>query len=142
MRLPPPPANCWLAPCRERYLDLHPRPPGAEAASERELRRLARSAKSASIEWPYLGLLAGIDYHLPSLFPMANVTRERRWKVQVGDEETTAVFQPASPPPAGGLFVCAPGAGGHLADRGLGQAAEALGGIGLGIVRFNFLYRG
>ena len=72
---------------------------------------------------------------------MANVTRERRWKVQVGDEETTAVFQPASTPLAGALFVCAHGAGGHLADRGMLQAAEALGGIGLGIVRFNFLYR-
>src|SRR3989304_7741168 len=118
MRWPPPPANCWPASLRGRRLDLPPRPPGAKAASERELRRLARSAKSASIEWPYLGLLAGIDYHFPSLFPMANVTRERRWKVQVGDEETTAVFQPASPPGAGGLFGWAPGAGGPPAGPG------------------------
>lgn len=72
---------------------------------------------------------------------MTNAAREHRWKVEVGADETTAVFQPASTPLAGALFVCAHGAGGHLADHGMVQVGEALGNIGLGIVRFNFLYR-
>jgi hypothetical protein len=61
--------------------------------------------------------------------------------VQVGADETTAVYQPASASPEGAVFVCAHGAGGHLADRGLVQVSEALSAIGLGVVRFNFLYR-
>jgi predicted alpha/beta-hydrolase family hydrolase len=72
---------------------------------------------------------------------MIDVPRERQWTVEVGDAATTAVFQPAAAPRTGALFVCAHGAGGHLSDRGMLQAAEALGGIGLDIVRFNFLYR-
>jgi predicted alpha/beta-hydrolase family hydrolase len=78
---------------------------------------------------------------ISALRPMTNTARERRWKVAVGDEETTAVFQPAAAPLAGAVFVCAHGAGGHLADRGMLQVAEGLGKIGLGVVRFNFLYR-
>ncbi len=65
---------------------------------------------------------------------------EHRWKVMVGAEETTALFEPAAAS-SGALYVCAHGAGGHMADRSMGQVAEALRGIGLDIVRFNFLYR-
>jgi len=39
------------------------------------------------------------------------------------------------------IFVCAHGAGGHMADRGMTQAAQALRGAGFGVVRFNFPYR-
>jgi len=61
--------------------------------------------------------------------------------VRVGEEETSAVFEPALAPAGGALFVCAHGAGGHMADRGMLAVAEHLRRCGLGVVRFNFLYR-
>jgi predicted alpha/beta-hydrolase family hydrolase len=39
------------------------------------------------------------------------------------------------------LFVCAHGAGGNMNDRGLLQTANTLRSRGLGVVRFNFLYK-
>jgi len=39
------------------------------------------------------------------------------------------------------VFVCAHGAGGHKDDRGMLALAQALGGAGLDVVRFNFPYR-
>jgi predicted alpha/beta-hydrolase family hydrolase len=39
------------------------------------------------------------------------------------------------------IFVCAHGAGGHKDDRGMLALAQALGGAGFEIVRFNFPYR-
>jgi predicted alpha/beta-hydrolase family hydrolase len=72
---------------------------------------------------------------------LKDTSREQRWTVKVGAEETTALFQPAAAPLTGALFVCAHGAGGQLADRGMTQVAEVLSGIGLSVVRFNFLYR-
>ena len=63
------------------------------------------------------------------------------WRVRVGEEETSAVFEPALAPASGALFVCAHGAGGHMADRGMLAVAEHLRRCGLGVVRFNFLYR-
>lgn len=39
------------------------------------------------------------------------------------------------------VFVCAHGAGGHKDDRGMVALAEALGGAGFEVVRFNFPYR-
>ena len=39
------------------------------------------------------------------------------------------------------IFVCAHGAGGHKDDRGMLALAEALGGVGLEVVRFDFPYR-
>ena len=41
------------------------------------------------------------------------------WRVRVGEEETSAVFEPALASAGGGLFVFAHGAGGHMADRGM-----------------------
>lgn len=38
-------------------------------------------------------------------------------------------------------FVCAHGAGGHKDDRGMVALAQALGGAGFEVVRFNFPYR-
>ncbi len=63
------------------------------------------------------------------------------WRVKVSDEETSAIFEPALTFPTGALFVCAHGAGGHMADRGMLAVAEHLRRRGFDVVRFNFLYR-
>jgi hypothetical protein len=63
------------------------------------------------------------------------------WRVKVGDEETSAVFEPAGNGQNETLFVCAHGAGGNMDDRGLLQTANSLRSRGLGVVRFNFLYK-
>jgi predicted alpha/beta-hydrolase family hydrolase len=63
------------------------------------------------------------------------------WRIEVGAAKTSAVFEPALASPTGTLFVCAHGAGGHMADRGLLAATERLRGRGFDVVRFNFLYR-
>lgn len=62
------------------------------------------------------------------------------WTVAVGADATRAAYDP---PTGGGdiaLFVCAHGAGGNMADRGLLATTAALRAHGLGVVRFNFLY--
>ena len=61
------------------------------------------------------------------------------WKVSVGDETTTAAFDPADD--ASTIFVFAHGAGGSMSDRGMLSLSRALGQKGLSIVRFNFLYK-
>ena len=63
------------------------------------------------------------------------------WRVRVGEEETSAIFEPALASAGGGLFIFAHGAGGHMADRGMLAVSERLRGLGLHVVRFNFLYR-
>ena len=63
------------------------------------------------------------------------------WRIRVGEEETSAVFEPAQAPAGGGLFVFAHGAGGHMADRGMLAAARHLRERGLHVVRFNFFYK-
>jgi len=76
---------------------------------------------------------------------MAERERQRtggEWRVPVGGEETSAVFEPATGgAEEGGVFVCAHGAGGNMNDRGLVQTANALRERGFGVVRFNFLYK-
>jgi len=62
------------------------------------------------------------------------------WRVKVGAEETSAVFEPAENDQHGTCFVCAHGAGGNMNDRGILQTAKTLRTRGLGVVRFNFLY--
>ena len=63
------------------------------------------------------------------------------WKVAVGADETTAVYEPASGTGAAlPLFVCAHGAGGSMSDRGMVATAEAFRAHGIGVVSFNFLY--
>ncbi len=71
---------------------------------------------------------------------MARGAAGATWRVKVGDAETTATFEPALTP-TGTLFVCAHGAGGHMADHGLLTLAEHLRRRGLDVLRFNFLYR-
>lgn len=62
------------------------------------------------------------------------------WRVQVGDESTSAVYEPAAGQERG-IFVCAHGAGGNMNDRAAAATARAMREIGLGVVRFNFLYK-
>jgi predicted alpha/beta-hydrolase family hydrolase len=62
------------------------------------------------------------------------------WKVAVGDDETTALYERAEP---GGdtVFVCAHGAGGSMSDRATTAAAATMRAHGMDTVRFNFLYK-
>jgi len=70
------------------------------------------------------------------------VSGERmQWRVKIGTDETVAVFEAASTGSRGRLFVCAHGAGGHMADRGMLALSEVFRGRGTDVVRFNFLYR-
>ena len=64
------------------------------------------------------------------------------WKVAVGANETTAVYEPGAGDGAElPLFVCAHGAGGSMSDRGMLATANAFREHGIGMVRFNFLYK-
>src|SRR4051812_20902209 len=61
------------------------------------------------------------------------------WRVGVGGDETSAFYEPAENEQA--VFVCGHGAGGHMRDRSMEALSAELLRRGLGIVRFNFLYR-
>jgi len=62
------------------------------------------------------------------------------WRVDVDGDATSAIYQPALRKQAA-VFVCAHGAGGNMRDRGMERVAETMRGVGMGVVRFNFLYR-
>ena len=62
------------------------------------------------------------------------------WRVAVGDEQTTAIFEPATATAGSNVFVCAHGAGGRMNDRAMLQVTKVLRDHGVHIVRFNFLY--
>jgi predicted alpha/beta-hydrolase family hydrolase len=63
------------------------------------------------------------------------------WKVDVDGETTSAIYEPATSGADIALFVCAHGAGGNMLDRGMTATANTLRANGLGVVRFNFLYK-
>lgn len=64
------------------------------------------------------------------------------WRVPVGGEETSAVFEPGvDATDSATIVVFAHGAGGNMNDRGVLQTANALRAHGIGVVRFNFLYK-
>lgn len=63
------------------------------------------------------------------------------WRVPVGDAETSVVLDAANAPGPRVVFVCAHGAGGHMADRGMLAVAQAIRARGVDVVRFNFLYK-
>ena len=65
----------------------------------------------------------------------------QEWRIDVGNDKTSAVFEAATTGGNGTVFVCAHGAGGHMADRSMLKLAEVFRGRGLDVVRFNFLYR-
>jgi len=63
------------------------------------------------------------------------------WTIDVDGESTRAVYEPATSGSENALFVMAHGAGGNMSDRAMLAAANTLRGRGLGVVRFNFLYK-
>ena len=63
------------------------------------------------------------------------------WRVSVGEDETSAIYEPADDSTGRVVFVCAHGAGGNMNDRAMIKLAETLRSRGLSVVRFNFLYR-
>jgi predicted alpha/beta-hydrolase family hydrolase len=65
---------------------------------------------------------------------------ETKWKVAVGADETTAVYEPPTSATERAVYVCAHGAGGNMSDRGMLASANALRGYGIGLVRYNFVY--
>ena len=69
------------------------------------------------------------------------MTNAHRWTVDVGDRTTSAEYDAPSSGEEAALFVCAHGAGGNMADRSVLATAKALRERGLGVVRFNFLYK-
>jgi predicted alpha/beta-hydrolase family hydrolase len=73
---------------------------------------------------------------------VANAQSARaEWRVAVGGEETSAIFEPAETAAQGVVFICAHGAGGNMNDRAMQQTAKSLRSRGFGVVRFNFLYK-
>jgi uncharacterized protein len=65
---------------------------------------------------------------------------ELNWRIDVGDQATSAIYQPSTIAERG-VFVCAHGAGGNMNDKATVATATAMREIGLGVVRFNFLYK-
>ena len=63
------------------------------------------------------------------------------WQVAVGADATSAVYEPALGGADAAVFVCGHGAGGNLADRSVVATANAMRARGVGVVRFNFLYK-
>jgi uncharacterized protein len=63
------------------------------------------------------------------------------WKVAVGAAETTAVYEPAAEGTERALFICAHGAGGSMSDKGMLATATVMRTQGIGVVRYNFLYK-
>ena len=63
------------------------------------------------------------------------------WTVPVGDASVSAAYDASSSGEDAALFVCAHGAGGNMADRSVLATARALRERGIGVVRFNFLYK-
>jgi uncharacterized protein len=72
---------------------------------------------------------------------MTSVPSDTRWRIKVGSEETTALFEPAPDSTQRTVFVCAHGAGGHMGDRGVVALAQQFRDRSIDVVRFNFLYR-
>jgi predicted alpha/beta-hydrolase family hydrolase len=62
------------------------------------------------------------------------------WKVPVGNDETTALYERAEPG-SDTVFVCAHGAGGSMSDRATTAAAATMRAHRMDTVRFNFLYK-
>jgi len=68
-------------------------------------------------------------------------TPAKKWRVAVGSDETIAEWDPPAAHDSGAVFVCAHGAGGHMRDRSILGLSAALCDRGIGVVRFNFVYR-
>jgi predicted alpha/beta-hydrolase family hydrolase len=81
------------------------------------------------------------DSRLTEVAMTETETTHAEWRVAIGGDETTAIFEPATANDQDVVFVCAHGAGGNMHDRGLTQTAQTLRSRGVGMVRFNFLYK-
>lgn len=83
------------------------------------------------------------------------MTDQAEWKVDVGDDTVSAIYESASRHPAPDqregegplgtadhtVYVMGHGAGGNMSDRSMLAAANALRKRGFGVVRFNFVYK-
>jgi predicted alpha/beta-hydrolase family hydrolase len=67
--------------------------------------------------------------------------KKQEWKVAVGADSVSAVYEPATSPEEAAVYVFAHGAGGSMSDRGMLGTANALRARGFGVVRYNFLYK-
>lgn len=65
---------------------------------------------------------------------------EQKWRVLFDGESTSAIYEPATVTERA-IFICAHGAGGNMNDRATEATAKAMREVGLGVVRFNFLYK-
>ncbi|MBC7671543.1 MAG: dienelactone hydrolase family protein [Polaromonas sp.] len=63
------------------------------------------------------------------------------WQVAVGADTVSASYEPSTAGADSAVFVFAHGAGGNMSDRGMLASANALRNAGLGVVRFNFVYK-
>lgn len=63
------------------------------------------------------------------------------WTVSIGTDAVSAAYEPPASGAESAVFVCAHGAGGNMSDRGMLATANAMRANGLGVVRFNFLYK-
>ena len=70
-----------------------------------------------------------------------NAAASMEWRVSVGGEAVSAVYESAEASEVRTVFVCAHGAGGGMADRGLLDLARVMRSHGLAVIRFNFPYR-
>src|SRR5262245_30556764 len=70
-----------------------------------------------------------------------NGDRHATWQIEVEGETTSAVFEPALSAGTDTLYICAHGSGGHMSDKAMLAATNALRSTGLDVVRFNFVYR-
>jgi predicted alpha/beta-hydrolase family hydrolase len=61
--------------------------------------------------------------------------------VAVGPDHVTAVYESGTAGDDAALFVCAHGAGGSMSDKGMLATAAALRSAGIGVVRYNFVYK-
>ena len=68
------------------------------------------------------------------------MTDSQSWSIPVDGIDVSAVFD-ANDKPDAPVFVCAHGAGGNLADRGVTKSAQVIRDQGVHTVRFNFVYR-
>jgi uncharacterized protein len=63
------------------------------------------------------------------------------WTIDASGVAIHAVYDPATGPGAATVYVCAHGAGGHMADKAMLGATATLCAAGIDVVRFNFPYR-
>ncbi len=66
---------------------------------------------------------------------------KREWRVAVGPDAVSAEYEPATSGDEIGVFVGAHGAGGNMSDRSVLATANAMRKHGIGVVRFNFIYK-